>query len=33
MEHPDYSGRFEYERMLALEDAAEAIRNRCKEVK
>ena len=33
MEHPDYSGRFEYERMLALEDAAEAIRNRGKETK
>ena len=33
MEHPDYSGRFEYERMLAFEDAAEAIRNRGKEAK
>lgn len=33
MEHPDYSSRFEYERMLAFEDAAEAIRNRGKEVK
>lgn len=33
MEHPDYSGRFEYERMLSFEDAAEAIRNRSKEVK
>lgn len=28
MEHPDYSGRFEYERMVAFEDVAEAIRAR-----
>lgn len=33
MEHPDYSGRFEYERMVAFEDAAEAIRNRAKDHK
>lgn len=26
MEHPDYSGRFEYERTVAFEDVAEAIR-------